>query len=42
MRRWTDHDLSDLVTLIKLAVNWVEIDHLSKTYVEEMPDPKRV
>jgi len=38
LRQWTDHDVSDLVTLIKLTANWIEIDHLSKSYVEEMPD----
>lgn len=40
LRKWTDHDVSDLVTLIKLTANWIEIDHLSKSYVESMPDPK--
>jgi len=40
MRKWTEHDVSDLVTLIKLTANWIEIDHLSKGYVESMPDPK--
>lgn len=39
-RRWTDYDVSDLVTLIKLTANWIEIDHLSKSYVQTMPDPK--
>ncbi|SRR6266568_1505387 len=40
MRKWTDHDVSDLVTLTKLTANWIEIDHLSKAYVQAMPDPK--
>lgn len=38
MRKWTAHDVSDLVTLIKLAVNWIEIDQLSKSYVDGMPE----
>ncbi len=38
LRRWTDHDVGDLVTLIKLTANWIEIEHLSKSYVEQMPD----
>jgi hypothetical protein len=38
LRRWTDHDLEDFVTLIKLTTNWIEIEHLSKAYVEEMPE----
>ena len=37
MRKWTDHDVSDLVVLIKLTASWIEIDHLSKSYVESMP-----
>lgn len=40
LRKWTEHDVSDLVTLIKLTANWIEIDHLSKSYVESMPDQK--
>lgn len=38
LRKWTDHDVRDLVTLIKLTTNWIEIEHLSKTYVEKMPE----
>jgi hypothetical protein len=40
LRKWSDHDIADLVTLIKLTANWIEIDHLSKSYVNDMPDPK--
>jgi hypothetical protein len=40
LRKWSDHELADLVTLIKLTANWIEIDHLSNGYVKEMPDPK--
>jgi len=38
LRKWTDHDLGDLVTLIRLTANWIEIEHLSKSYVEDMPE----
>jgi hypothetical protein len=38
LRKWTDHDVADLVTLIKLTANWIEIEHLSKSYVQQMPD----
>jgi hypothetical protein len=38
LRKWTDHDVTDLVTLIKLTANWIEIDHLSKSYVDSMPE----
>ena len=37
LRKWTDHDVGDLVTLIKLTTHWIEIEHLSKVYVQEMP-----
>jgi hypothetical protein len=37
LRKWTGHDLSDLITLIKLTANWIEIEHLSKSYIESMP-----
>lgn len=38
LRKWEKHDIEDLITLIKLTVNWVEIEQLSKSYVEDMPD----
>jgi hypothetical protein len=38
LRKWEDHDVKDLVALIKLTTNWIEIDHLSKSYVEKMPE----
>ena len=40
MRKWTEMNVTDLVTLIKLTANWIEIDALSKEYVQAMPDAK--
>ncbi|TOH24456.1 hypothetical protein CGI85_24680, partial [Vibrio parahaemolyticus] len=37
LRKWAEHDLDDLITLIRLAINWVEIDRLSAQYEESMP-----
>ncbi len=37
LRKWEAHYIGDLVTLIKLTVNWIEIEQLSKNYVETMP-----
>ena len=37
LRKWVSHDLDDLINLIKLAVNWIETEILSKKYEEEMP-----
>ncbi len=38
MRKWTDHDIHDLVTLIKLTSKWIEIEQLSQSYMDSMPD----
>jgi hypothetical protein len=40
LRTWEDRNITDLVTLIKLTANWIEIERLSKGYVELMPDKK--
>lgn len=37
LRKWAEHDLEDLITLIRLAINWVEIERLSAQYEESMP-----
>lgn len=37
LKKWNAHDMDDLITLIRLAVNWIEIDQLSKHYNESMP-----
>jgi hypothetical protein len=39
MRKWTEHNIGDLVTLIKLTVHWIDIAHLTKGYVANMPAP---
>jgi hypothetical protein len=38
LKKWTDHDVQDLVTLIRLAINWIEIERLSEQYQDDMPD----
>lgn len=38
LRKWTKQDIGDFVTLIKLTANWIEIEHLSKAYVQQMPE----
>jgi hypothetical protein len=38
LRKWSAHDLDDLTTLIRLAVNWIEIDELSRHYCASMPE----
>ena len=39
IRKWTELNVTDLVTLIKLTANWIEIDALSKGYIQSMPEP---
>lgn len=38
LKKWTQHDITDLITLIKLAMNWIEIEKLSQAYSEEMKE----
>ena len=39
LRKWSDLDVKDLVTLIRLTAHWIESEHLSKDYVQKkMPD----
>lgn len=37
IRKWTDRNIDDMLTLIRLAVNWIEIERLSSKYNDEMP-----
>ena len=38
LRKWEQHDIDDLITLIKLTIHWIEIERLSNEYIEEMPE----
>ena len=37
LKKWTTHDMADLVALIKLVAHWIDIEQLSKQYVAGMP-----
>jgi hypothetical protein len=37
LKKWTSHDLTDLVALIKLVAHWIDIEQLSSAYVQSMP-----
>lgn len=37
LKKWVAHDINDLITLIRLAINWIEIERLSAAYEEDMP-----
>lgn len=37
-RRWDDRDLNDLKKLIDLTIHWIEMEELTKSFEEEMPD----
>ncbi len=36
LRVWTDHDIDDLIALIKLTILWIDMDDQSKKYMEEL------
>lgn len=38
LKKWTAHDIDDLIMLIRLSMNWIEIERLSRSYAEEMPE----
>jgi len=40
-RKWEDRDINDLVTLIKLTLEWIDIERQSSEYLNEMPEPAR-
>ena len=35
---WKDKDLGDLIKLINLTIHWIEIENLTDTTVEDMPE----
>lgn len=36
LKKWEKHDINDLITLIRLCINWIEIERLSYSYTSEM------
>ncbi len=38
-RRWIDKDLTDLKTLIRLAIHWIEAEYLTEEALKSMPVP---
>jgi hypothetical protein len=38
LRKWTGKDIEDLLTLIKLTVDWIEIERLSSQYTNDMKE----
>ena len=40
-RRWIDKDLSNLKTLIRLALHWIEAEHLTEEALKSMPAPAK-
>jgi len=41
MRKWEDKDITDLQTLVRLTVIWIESHQMTKTYLEAMPEGRR-
>lgn len=40
IKKWKDKDLSDLKKLIRLTVNWIHDDHLTREIKKDMPEKK--
>ena len=40
-RRWIDHDISHLKTLINASVHFIEMEAFASSLPTEMPDPKQ-
>lgn len=40
LRKWEDRDINDLVTLIRLTIEWIDIERQSAAYIEDMPELK--
>jgi hypothetical protein len=38
IRKWTNKDISDLKTLIKITTNWIESSLLTEEYLKAMPE----
>jgi hypothetical protein len=38
-RRWVDKDITDLKTMIRLTVHWIEAEALTAEALKSMPDP---
>jgi hypothetical protein len=41
VRKWESKDISDLKALIRLTVNWIENEYLTRKYIDEMPLPEK-
>lgn len=41
-RKWEGKDLSDLKKLIDLTVHWIEMEELTESFINEMPEAKPV
>jgi hypothetical protein len=42
VRKWESKDIGDLKTLVRLTVNWIENEHLTRRYIEEMQPPAKI
>ena len=36
LKKWKDHNLQDLISLIKLTLYWIEMEKLSENYTSDM------
>ena len=38
LRKWEDRDINDLAVLIKLTIEWIDIERQSAAYIDDMPE----
>ncbi len=41
IRKWVDMNVDDLINLIRLTIDWIEIERDSKKYVDALEDKKK-
>lgn len=42
LRKWENQDIEDLLNLIRLTTDWIDIEQLSRDYLEQMPEESKV
>jgi len=41
LRKWSEKDITDLISLINLTIHWIEIEQISASYINDMPETKK-
>jgi hypothetical protein len=41
LRKWEDHDLPDLKTVIDLTVLWIDMEEMTKQVMKDLPEGRK-